>query len=275
MHERLLMSLPLAPEYQAPERPRGLGIVRGAYSFFNVPEARFIESAVARIIPNDDLGPGALEAGVSFFLDQQLQSKFGLAANLYMQGPWGGGEATAQQDAAEGGSGGEDAQTGVGVAEQPGYQLPLKPQELYRLSIAALDTYAEETFGSVFATLSTAQQDEMLTQREDGNITVEPLPPEILANFWRIFLASTLQGYFSDPLYGGNRDKVGWRLVGFPGVAAAYKGVMQAYYGQPYRVEPVSIADIQNGDVATSSDGHAIHRDLISGRVIEGVEHEH
>ena len=27
---------------------------------------------------------------------------------------------------------------------------------------------------------------------------------------------------FADPLYGGNRDFVGWRLVGFPGAQAIF-----------------------------------------------------
>jgi gluconate 2-dehydrogenase gamma chain len=268
-------TLPQAPSYQAPARPRGLSTVRGAYTFFNIPEARFIESAVARIIPSDALGPGALEAGVPYFIDQQMQGKFGLAATLYMQGPWGGGEATEEQGAS-GSSGGQgDQQTATGTAEEPGYQLPLKPQELYRLCIAALDTYAEETYGGVFADMERAQQDEMLSRLENGNITVDPLPNQVLTAFWRIFLANTKQGYFSDPVYGGNQGKVGWRLVGFPGVAAAYKGVMEAYYGQNYLVEPVSIADIQQGMAGTSSDGHAVHRDLLTGQVIEGTNHEH
>jgi gluconate 2-dehydrogenase gamma chain len=266
-------TLPLAPNYQAPERPRGLTTVRGAYTFFTLPEARFIESAVERIIPGDDLGPGALEAGVPYFIDQQLLGSFGLAAKLYMQGPWGGGEGTEEQGEAAESAG--DAQTATGTAEEPGYQLRINPQELYRLCIAALDTYAEDTYGSVFASTTVAQQDELITRLADGNITVEPLPGQFLTAFWTIFLANTKQGFFSDPLYGGNANKAGWRLVGFPGVAAAYKGVMEAYYGQSYLVEPVSIADIQQGLVSTGSDGHAIHRDLVTGQIIEGTRHEH
>jgi gluconate 2-dehydrogenase gamma chain len=266
-------TLPLAPDYRAPQPPRGLVAVRGAYTFFTIPEARFIESAVERIIPSDDLGPGALEAGVAYFIDQQLQGKFGLAATLYMQGPWGGGEGTEEQGEATEGAG--DAQTATGTAEEPGYQLRINPQELYRLCIAALDTSAEESYGSVFANTSTTQQDELLTRLADGNLTVEPLPGQFLTAFWGIFLANTKQGYFADPLYGGNQNKVGWRLVGFPGVAAAYKGVMEAYYGRSYLVEPVSIADIQQGMASTSSDGHALHRDLVTGQIIEGTTHEH
>jgi len=50
-------------------------------------------------------------------------------------------------------------------------------------------------------------------------------------------------------MYGGNRDKVGWKLVGFPGVAAVYTPYI-GKYNTPYRVEPVSIADYEGGRVA-------------------------
>lgn len=240
--------LPGAPRYGAPERPRGLHSLQGAYTFFTIPEARFVESAVARLIPDDDLAPGALEAGVPLFIDQQLQGSFGLAAKWYMQGPWGEG------------------------AEEQGYQLALTPQEVYRLCIPALDMVAEED-GGVFADLPGARQDEILTALEAGELTVEPLPPAILAAFWQMLYDNTMEGYFADPAYGGNRDKVGWRLVGFPGVAAAYRGVIESYYNRAYRVEPVSIADIQAGRAEADASGHAVHRDPVTGRVIAEVSH--
>jgi len=84
-----------APDYaQPPER------------FFSPAEASFIEAAVARIIPNDDLGPGAKEAGVATFIDRQLAGPYGRAESWYMQGPWRHG------------------------AKEQGYQLKLTPAEL-------------------------------------------------------------------------------------------------------------------------------------------------
>jgi gluconate 2-dehydrogenase gamma chain len=259
--------LPLAPEYNPPPLPRAYGSRFVAYTFFTAPEARFIESAVARLIPADDLGPGALEAGVAYFIDQQLQGAYGLGAKMYMQGPWGSMKASSEAS--------DELQDEVSASEEQGYQLPVTPQELYQLCIAALEVYAEDTYGSIFANMTAAQQDEMLTGLEEGNITVEPLPASFLSSFWTMLLANTKQGYFADPAYGGNTDKVGWQLVGFPGVAAAYKGVIQAYYNVPYLVEPVSLVDIQNGTVATSSDGHAVHVSAVTGEVIKGTSHEH
>jgi gluconate 2-dehydrogenase gamma chain len=270
-HAQIAPKLPLTPQYQSPERPRGLSTLRGAYTFFTVPEARFIESAVDRLIPSDELGPGALEAGVPYFIDQQLQGKFGLAATWYMQGPWGAGTAGQRGESGQP----ADAQTAIDTAEEQGYQLPLTPQELYRLCIAALDMHTEDGQGVVFADLEGAQQDGLLSALENGELSIEPLPSSLLSAFWTLLLDNTMQGYFADPAYGGNQNKVGWRLVGFPGVAAAYRGVMEAYYGQLYQVEPVSIADIQNGLVETDGGGHALHRDPVTGRVITEVMHDH
>jgi gluconate 2-dehydrogenase gamma chain len=66
---------------------------------------------------------------------------------------------------------------------------------------------------------------------------------------------------FADPIYGGNRDKAGWKLVGFPGVAAAYIDEI-GKHNVPYRVAPVSIADIQEGRAPVDRHGHAVHARL-------------
>ena len=199
--------LPRAPQYRAPGQTRALPSVQGAYTFFNRHEARFVEAAVARLIPADDLGPGALEAGVPYFIDQQLQGKFGLAAKWYMQGPWP-----------------------EGAAQEQGYQLPLTPQELYRLCIPALDMYSEESGGQVFADLDGSAQDELLSRLEEGELEIDPLPGAFLDTFWGLLLDNTIEGFFADPAYGGNADKTSWRLVGFPGVAAADAGDQPARF---------------------------------------------
>ncbi len=49
-----------------------------------------------------------------------------------------------------------------------------------------------------------------------------------------------MEGFFSDPIYGGNRDMVGWKLVGFPGTRYDYRDVM-AKPNQPYTLPPVTI----------------------------------
>jgi len=64
------------------------------WTWFTEAEAAFVSAAVGRLIPADDLGPGAVEAGVPVFIDRQLAGPYGRGERWYMQGPWGPGVAT-------------------------------------------------------------------------------------------------------------------------------------------------------------------------------------
>ena len=228
--------LPLAPTYPVPTLPNPPAQPEGAaYLFFTPPEVAFVESAVSRLVPATMSGPGAAEAGVPRVIDRQLEGAFGLAAKWYTQGPWGEG------------------------APEQGYQLPLNPQALYRVGVAALDLHCEETYGAVFASLRSAQQDAVLQGLEGGDLSVAGVPPGILSAFFELLLQNTQEGFFADPAYGGNRDKAGWRLVGHPGVSSNYADAIETFYNRPYRVEPVSIADVQTGRAQLDYNGYALH----------------
>ena len=217
------------PDYLRQEQEaKGLGSLEEAYTFFTPPEAAFIEAAVARLIPADELGPGALEAGVAYFIDRELQGTFGTMAKNYRQGPWG-----------------------EGTPEQ-GYQLSLTPQQLYRLGIEATNRYCQQNYEESFDQLSSEQQDQVLEGLEKGTISLDEIPAK---TFFDLLHDNTVEGFFADPAYGGNRDKIGWRLVGFPGGAAHYVDLIEEYYNQPYQVEPVSIADVQQGKVQLEAHG--------------------
>jgi gluconate 2-dehydrogenase gamma chain len=56
------------------------------YMFLSAAEVAFLDAAVARLIPADELGPGAKEAGVTYFIDQQLFGGWGTMAKMYRQG---------------------------------------------------------------------------------------------------------------------------------------------------------------------------------------------
>jgi gluconate 2-dehydrogenase gamma chain len=211
--------------------PKPLASQLQAYTYFNSGESDFVEAAVSRLIPNDDLGAGAKEAGVAFFIDQQLAGSYGTLGRGYRLGP--SPEGTPQQ----------------------GYQGPLTPQEIYRVAIRDADNHCHKTFGKRFAELSTAQQDEVLTALEAGKITLEQVPAQ---RFFALLWNNTQEGFFADPMYGGNRDKVGWKLIGFPGVAAVYTEHIDKH-GVPYRAQPVGIADIQQSLARTDEHGHPVH----------------
>src|SRR5581483_9848493 len=75
---------PWSPSAAAPEAAQA----GRAWLFFTDPEVAFVRAACARMIPNDSLGPGAVEAGVPEFIDRQLAGQFGQGLRWYMQGPW-------------------------------------------------------------------------------------------------------------------------------------------------------------------------------------------
>jgi gluconate 2-dehydrogenase gamma chain len=199
-------------------------ILTGPYQFFTPAEASFIDAAVARLIPNDDLGPGAKESGVTVFLDRQLAGAYGRAQSWYMQGPWSEG------------------------ADTQGYQSRLTPALLYRTAIKFVDNHCRDRFdGKVFAELTTTQQDQVLTALEKGNVKVPGLGPhgvEVAGaeadTFFAQLLQNTIEGFFSDPIYGGNRDMVGWKLLGFPGARYDYRPYVTRH-GEKLDLPPVSI----------------------------------
>ena len=203
-----------------------------AYSFLIQPEVRFLDAAVARLIPADELGPGAKEADVTYFIDQQLASVWGMHGRNYRMGPWQ--EGTPQQ----------------------GFQSPLAPQEIYRAAIRETNIYCTKQYGKRFDLLTPEQQDEVLHALEDNKIELESLSSKL---FFGLLLRNTEEGFFADPMYGGNRDKVGWKLIGFPGVASSNYAERMAEHNVPYRVEPVSILDIEQGRAQVDAQGYPKH----------------
>jgi gluconate 2-dehydrogenase gamma chain len=124
-------------------------------------ELETLKAALARIIPADDLGPGAVEAGTFVFIDRSLA--------------------------------GANADT-----------LPI-----YQVGLAALDAAAGS---DGFAALDDGKRDDLLTQAESDELA--DIPP----GFFALLLEHTRQGMFGDPIYGGNRDFVGWDLIRYPGI---------------------------------------------------------
>jgi len=186
----------------------------GSWQFLNSQEREFIDAAISRLIPNDNLGPGAKEAGVTFFIDRQLAGPYGKGATWYMQGPWSKGEKT------------------------QGYQSRLSPGGLYRAAIMAIDAHCTEKFsGKKFSQLTPDQQDQVLSGLEKGDITLKGADA---TTFFTVFLQNTVEGFFSDPIYGGNRDMVGWKLIGFPGARYDYRPYVKKH-GQKLNLPPVGI----------------------------------
>jgi gluconate 2-dehydrogenase gamma chain len=192
------------------DTPHGLE----AAHFFSSDEARCIDAIVARLIPSDENGPGAREANVTGFIDRQLAGFYGRGQRWYMQGPFAEGTDT------------------------QGYQSEFPPAQLYRRAIAALDDYTREQFaGRRFAELSEEEQDEILGALEDGEIEFDGVSA---SDFFELVRENAIEGFFSDPIYGGNRDMIGWKLVGFPGARYDYRDFLN-HNGAPIDIEPVGL----------------------------------
>jgi gluconate 2-dehydrogenase alpha chain len=86
----------------------------------------------------------------------------------------------------------------------------------YRLGLAAINRCAYQRFGTPFAACEVAQQDALLAALEQGLLPDFLAPPQ--PEFFRLLCAHLQEGLFADPAYGGNRDKLGWRFLGHPGV---------------------------------------------------------
>jgi gluconate 2-dehydrogenase gamma chain len=203
--------LPFKPNEAYPVTP----VVPGGYLFFTPAEAAAVDAIVDRLIPTDELGAGAKDAGVTTFIDRQLTGPYGGHDWLYMQGPFSDKPLPSQ-----------------------GMQSPLTPRQQYRLGLAALETYCKATFGGrSFVQLTADEQDKLLAGMEKGEIKFENFSSGML--FSAVY-ANTMEGFFADPIYGGNRDMAGWKLVGFPGVRYDFRDVM-AKPNQAYTLPPVSM----------------------------------
>jgi gluconate 2-dehydrogenase gamma chain len=184
--------------------------------FFHDEEAQFVGAAIDRLIPAEPEWAGADAAGVLTFIDRQLAGAFGAGARMYLKGPW-------VPDA---------------PAEQ-GYQLRFTPSELYRIGIEETRQYVRITFPKQeFWDLGAAAMDDVLGKLESGEINLPSFPAPV---FFETLLANTVEGFFADPAYGGNRDMVSWRMIGFPGAYAAYLGVY-TQHGIRFDREPLSMA---------------------------------
>ncbi|WP_025733695.1 gluconate 2-dehydrogenase subunit 3 family protein [Carnimonas nigrificans] len=183
------------------------------WQFFTADEAATIEAIVDRLIPADDLSIGGKEAGCAVFIDRQLQGFFGTFARLYMEPPFGKGT-PAQGD-----------------------QSPLVPQQRYRFGLAELEQYCQSEHQASFKELNGDQQDQILSALEQGEIHFEKYPS---ADFFALVLQNTKEGFFADPVYGGNKDMVSWKMIGFPGARYDYRDYVEKH-NQTLDLEPLSI----------------------------------
>ncbi len=186
-----------------------------AGSFFDAHQRATLEAAMARIIPTDDT-PGAREAGTVDFLDRYLSG----TQHVYAKPDGSGFEV-------------------LTARRQQAWQQRIDTvRERYVAGVAALDEAARGRGAPAFVELDEEQQDAVLRQLESGRddeqeaalersrvtlygapveVALQQTSAEVDLGFVPLLALHTRQGFYSDPIYGGNRDQVGWRTIGFPG----------------------------------------------------------
>lgn len=214
-----------------------------AIEFFNAQESAMVEALTARIIPGTADDPGAREAGVVYYIDRILAgTNGGYSVKTYTQGPYlvvREGETPVENTSrtdiyqvVETSSGDE--------ASRYGYQSLLTPQEIYRRGLESVDAFAQSAFGGPFLELSEADQDAVLEAMNADEATGFEAPSG--SAFFTKLRNDTIEGMFSDPIYGGNRGMVGWSLIGYPGARGFYTSEEMA--NSSFSAAPVSLAEM-------------------------------
>jgi gluconate 2-dehydrogenase gamma chain len=203
--------LPWHPGSTAAPQP----VKQGPWVFFTEAEAATIGAIANRIIPADPQTPGGRDAGCVVFIDRQLAGPYGQHEGLYVSGPFNKG------------------------VKQQGPQTAQTPRELYRKGIEALDRYASSAAGGKpFAQLPADRQDEILHGLESSTAKLEGVDA---STFFEQLLKDIQQGFFADPIYGGNHDMCAWKMIGFPGARYDYTDWVSRH-NERYPHPPVSIA---------------------------------
>jgi gluconate 2-dehydrogenase gamma chain len=179
-------------------------------------EHAFFAAAADTIIPPDQLSPSGSDCGVANFIDRQLAGAYGTGARLYRQGPFPKGK------------------------PEQGYQLSLNPREFFRAGVASANEFTRKAYGKDFDRLNEEQRIAALKTMEGGKAEFTGFGS---AMFFNALLQITMEGFFADPIYGGNRDMASWKMVGYPGLPATYRHDIRKYLGKTYDKPPRSIAD--------------------------------
>jgi gluconate 2-dehydrogenase gamma chain len=179
-------------------------------------EHAFFAAAADTMIPADELSPSGSDCGVATFIDRQLAGAYGAGARLYRDGPF------------------------AKAKPEFGYQLPLNPLEYFRAGIAAANDWSRKTYGKDFDRLAGADRVAALKAMEGGTAEFAGVSSR---GFFEALLQITMEGFFADPVYGGNRNMASWKMVGYPGLPATYREDIKKYFGKKYDKPPRSIAD--------------------------------
>ena len=186
----------------------------GPWHFFTGDEGRAVEALADRIIPTDPETPGGTDSGCAVFIDRQLAGPYGHQDGLYVRPPFQKG------------------------AKNQGYQSEKRPTQEYREGLAALDKACKmQLGGKAFFELSDADKDRVLGGLENGEVKLDGVDGKA---FFEQVVKDVQMGFFADPIYGGNRDMVAWKMIGYPGSRYNYLDWVSRH-NEKFPLPPVSL----------------------------------
>jgi gluconate 2-dehydrogenase gamma chain len=203
--------LPWEPNSGSPPEPVRLG----PWLYFTGQEGAAVEALADRIIPPDPETPGGKDSGCAVYLDRQLAGPYGRDEGLYMRAPFMKG------------------------TKQQGPQSQSVMATIYRSGLAALDKYCRANFsGKAFADLTDQNKDGVLKDLESEKIKLDGADGKA---FVTQAVKDIQEGFFADPIYGGNRDMVSWKMIGYPGARYNYLDWIDRH-NEKFPLPPVSLA---------------------------------
>ncbi|MGA2712348.1 MAG: gluconate 2-dehydrogenase subunit 3 family protein [Bryobacteraceae bacterium] len=161
-------------------------------------QLKTLEAFIDRIVPKDELGPGAVECGAATYIDRSLAGALASEKTAFLDG------------------------------------------------LAGVDSLARSTHNAAFADLTPELRDQLLTSMDNGTAAGFPVAKQFFARVRRL----TLEGMFSDPYYGGNKNFAGWDLIRYPGprLAAAPDDQKMSTPPKPYRKSAYGTGSMPAGD---------------------------
>ena len=206
-------------EAQAQAQP-GAAAATPGYAFLNLDEAAFVEALVDHMVPADDLTPNGTDIGINIYIDRALVRRVGQGRSALHAGPVEAGRAEPGLSTA--------AHAGAALSRRHRGDQRALPQDLRQ------DIRPPERASSARRCSSAS--------RPRRSRSTAALPVRV---FWSTLYQNVMEGMFSDPIYGGNRNKAGWKLIGFPGAIAVHRENIEKYKRQEVpRRSPLGIADM-------------------------------
>ncbi|QUG40163.1 gluconate 2-dehydrogenase subunit 3 family protein [Psychrobacillus sp. INOP01] len=186
-----------------------------ALMYFDKAQFDTIDAAAEQIFPKSEVGPGAKELLVTYYIDHQLAGSWGLNSKEYMSAPFYPAEASSLF----------------------GHQTHLNRQQIFNLGIEALNSEAAKQYKAKFSEITEEEQVSILQAFEEGEVTLNGAVTSTY--FFALLKSATIEGAYADPLYGGNKDMAGWKMKNFPGHQMSYANIIEK--DEFVKIEPTSL----------------------------------